>query len=572
MRANLWLIRLISLFVLLGVPSGFAQQTSDLPFYFGVDLSYVNEMEDCGAQYRVAGEAQDPFNLFAQSGASLVRARLWHNPDWTNYSDLEDVMRTFQRAQDAGMGTLLSIHYSDNWADPSRQEIPAAWQPVAADLPALAQALYDYTYETLTALHEAGLKLDFVQVGNETNSGMLLMAGEGLNWPRQSRLFSAGIRAIRDFSAATNTAPQIVLHVAQPENAGWWFTEAEAAGITDFDVIGLSYYPQWSVFSVGDVGAHAAFLRQRFAKPVMVVETAYGWTREAVVETASNILNQGLRGYPFTPQGQQAFMTDLSQSLISNGALGVVYWEPAWVSTGCSTRWGQGSHWENATFFDFRNNNELLPSIHYMGAPYWLPQSALDGMIEAAYGEPFITDSAEDVLDGTAAYDLRALYLYTDEGAVHLALQVAGNVFSERGHYLIYIDTTQDESGATSDPARRPITMLPPNLPEYRLDITLREERGTLSWSIVMHQWLDEAWAVGTFTGGASIQHDTASVIDLSIPRSLLGDPAVLSIAVVSTNQGRTTSAGDILGTDMTLSDWSEPLTLDTFFSVPLAD
>jgi hypothetical protein len=38
----------------------------------------------------------------------------------------------------------------------------------------------------------------------------------------------------------------------------------------------------------------------------------------------------------------------------------VVYWEPAWVSTGCSTQWGVGSHYENATFFDFDNN--LLPA------------------------------------------------------------------------------------------------------------------------------------------------------------------------------------------------------------------
>ena len=57
------------------------------PDYFaGVDLSYVNEMEDCGAQYRVHGTLRDPYELFAAAGANLVRLRLWNAPDWTKYS------------------------------------------------------------------------------------------------------------------------------------------------------------------------------------------------------------------------------------------------------------------------------------------------------------------------------------------------------------------------------------------------------------------------------------------------------------------------------------------------------
>ena len=34
-------------------------------FYLGADLSYVNEMEDCGAQYKNQdGELEDPFLIF----------------------------------------------------------------------------------------------------------------------------------------------------------------------------------------------------------------------------------------------------------------------------------------------------------------------------------------------------------------------------------------------------------------------------------------------------------------------------------------------------------------------------
>jgi arabinogalactan endo-1,4-beta-galactosidase len=41
------------------------------------------------------------------------------------------------------------------------------------------------------------------------------------------------------------------------------------------------------------------------------------------------------------------------------GGEGVIYWEPAWVSTRCSTLWGQGSHWDNATLFDHENKATL---------------------------------------------------------------------------------------------------------------------------------------------------------------------------------------------------------------------
>lgn len=340
---------------------------SDASFYFGVDLSYVNEMDDCGAIYLENGEPRDAFQLFSDHGANLVRARLWHDPDWTDYSDLADVERTFRRAREAGMSTLLDFHYSDDWVDPGKQWIPAAWKELAED--ELPQALYQYTYDTLLALHDTGLMPVFVQVGNETNSGMLKSKME-LDWPRDAELFNAGIRAVRDAAARTRTHPKIILHIAQPENAEWWFREAQEHGVTDFDVIGLSYYPQWSTFSVPEVGPHIAYLREEFDKEVMIVETAYPWTLRYVHETADNILNRGVPDYPISIDGQRQFLIDLTQSLISNGGLGVVYWEPAWVSTKCSTRWGQGSHWENATFFDFLNNNEVHQGIEFLEFEY----------------------------------------------------------------------------------------------------------------------------------------------------------------------------------------------------------
>ena len=85
----------------------------------------------------------------------------------------------------------------------------------------------------------------------------------------------------------------------------------------------------------------------------MIVETAYPFTLTNA-DDADNILGSDalLDGYPATQQGQLDYLTTLGKIVYAVGGEGVVYWEPAWVSTGCSTRWGTGSHWDNATLFD----------------------------------------------------------------------------------------------------------------------------------------------------------------------------------------------------------------------------
>jgi arabinogalactan endo-1,4-beta-galactosidase len=557
----------LSLFLLLlPVLSITHAQETDPTFYFGVDLSYVNEMDDCGAVYRENGEVHDPFTLFADHGANLVRARLWHNPDWTDYSTLEDVKRTFRRAQDQGMSTLLDFHYSDNWADPGRQEIPVAWEDM--DDEALVTAVYDYTTTVLTELAADDLIPALVQVGNETNSGMLKRGGEQ-DWSRDATLFNAGIRAVRDFTAQTGSDTRILLHVAQPQNTTWWFTQAEAAGITDFDVIGISYYPQWSEFSIADLGAQVTYLRQRFGKQVMVLETGYGWSRDAVDESASNILNQGQRGYAFTPEDQLRFMTDLTQTLISNGAIGVVYWEPAWVSTECLTRWGQGSHWENATFFDFQNENEVLPAINFLRDDYLHLSALADAVIEDSYGDPLVADATADVFNDISSLDLDSFYLQVDESTLSLALSINGDIFAREGNYFFYLDTIPDQ-GAAVDVGRRPITVADPYQPEFRLDVSIVQEGENVRGSYTLNAWVAGEWQEITFTGGTALAAGEISVIELILPRVLLGDPQQLNIAVLSTDRGRVHTAADVLGSDHVPASWDDALILDTFFTVDL--
>ena len=335
---------------------GYAQE-----IWRGVDLSYVNELEDCGAVYRYEGEVADPYAIFAGKGANIVRLRLWHSPDWTEYSTLPDVTRSIRRAKQHDMAVLLDFHYSDDWADPGNQIIPAAWR-TAKTTEELAQRLYDYTYETLMTLDEQGLLPEYVQVGNEINTEMLLTEEIAehtpINWERNVVLLNAGISAVRQVSDDSGKTIGLMLHVAQPENVGSWVDAAAEAGILDIDIIGVSYYAKWSKMPFNLVEEAIRRLHHRYGKDVVVVETAYPWTLR-YNDQAHNILGADslIDGYPATQDGQRRLLIDLTSAVLRGGGLGVVYWEPAWVSSDCKTRWGQGSHWENASLFDFRHVN-----------------------------------------------------------------------------------------------------------------------------------------------------------------------------------------------------------------------
>jgi len=325
-------------------------------FYLGADLSYVNEMEDCGAIYKNLNNLEtDVFQIFESAGANLIRVRLWHNPSWTNYSNLEDVIKTIQRAKDKNMSVLLDFHYSDTWADPSQQEIPSAWESNLNNDSLLADMLYNYTYSILRTLDSLELSPKIVQIGNEINP-MILQKGTlqwPINWTRNSLLLNKGIEAVRNFSDVSHQHIEIMLHIAQPENAIWWFDQASTNNVVDYDWIGLSYYPQWSLYNLSNLGPILTNLRTTYDKKLMIVETAYPFTLQNI-DGANNILDSSglLDNYPASQQGQLNYLTELKRVLKNSGASGLVYWEPAWVSTPCSTLWGNGSHWENATLFD----------------------------------------------------------------------------------------------------------------------------------------------------------------------------------------------------------------------------
>ncbi len=352
-------------------------------FYFGADLSYVNELEDCGLTYFEGQDSKDPYAIFRDHGCNLVRLRLWHTPSWYDtlnngerYGDPDDVKKAIARAKTHGMSVLLAFHLSDNWADPSSQLAPQAWQPVVADIPVLQDSLYNYLFGTLSQLYEEGLLPEMIQIGNETNKGILLSpednAGWTLDWPRNAALFNTALQAVTDVEQLYDQEIRTLLHLAGPENTEWLIDSFAANGVTDFEAIGISYYWSWhQPTGIDEVQGVVAALREQYpAKEVLIVETGYPWTTDWN-DNANNILGLAHPDYaPPSPENQRQWLIDLTRGVLEGGGKGVIYWEPAWQSSPCFTQWGQGSHYENATFFDFDDHLLLPGGIEWMAHDY----------------------------------------------------------------------------------------------------------------------------------------------------------------------------------------------------------
>ncbi|HUF10214.1 MAG TPA: glycosyl hydrolase 53 family protein [Rhodothermales bacterium] len=358
-----------ALFLMLCSSTALAQAPRE--FIRGVDVSHLDRLEEHGAVFRDAGVAGDALVILQNHGVNWVRLRLWHSPA-EGYNGLERTVRLAERVKAAGMGFLLDIHYSDTWADPSKQFKPAAWQNASCNqlLPsarpeclrkefeALRDSVRAYTGYVLARFQAAGASPDMVQVGNEITSGMLWNTGRvGGNyngqWSQFAELLKAGIEAVR----AAGDSIEVMIHIDRGGryfDSEWFFDNLTAQGV-DFDGIGLSFYPWWHG-RLTAVDSTLKGLARRYQKDIVIVEAAYPWTLQWG-DNENNIvgLEEHLHpGYPATVQGQKSFLEDLFaiiRDTPDDRGRGLVYWEPAHIPVP-----GFGSPWENLALFNFQGN------------------------------------------------------------------------------------------------------------------------------------------------------------------------------------------------------------------------
>jgi arabinogalactan endo-1,4-beta-galactosidase len=365
-------------------------------FILGADVSTLDVVERGGARFSTAdGRSGTALQILRVAGINWARLRLWHTP--VNARDvvegeriisrhgdpvgggnngLEVTLALAKRIRKQGLKLLLDIHYSDFWTDPGKQAKPAAWAKLhGAELQA---AVERYTSQVLTALHDQGTDPDMIQVGNEINGGMLWP--DGKTWretPDEKiggeqafvELLRAGIRGVRATDALRGTRLPVMLHLAHQGDgkSGEMFRgvyDQFEAGKLDYDVIGLSWYP-YHHDGFEALRTNLRDLSDRYHKPLVVVETAYGWRPDHPVGGPTVFNEEGAKrgAYPATPEGQAAMLRDLVQAVAAvPEGLGVFWWEPAWLDVpGAGWRTGEGNAWANQTLFDA--NGRALPAL-----------------------------------------------------------------------------------------------------------------------------------------------------------------------------------------------------------------
>ena len=351
-------------------PTAFAAvQVNPIPglredFIMGADVSMLPQMESVGAKFfDTDGTQMDELQIMKNHGVNWIRVRLWNNPkDGKGGGGEVDEARALaltKRAHALGMKVLLDYHYSDWWADPGQQETPKAWKKDNEDQ--LVQHVNDFTKKVFNDFQAAGEQPEMVQIGNELKSGMLwpigkLPAVDGGD--AFCRLMQAGLSAIRESDPDHKTP--LMIHLPDGTDNQLYhnfFDMLEQHGVTDYDIIGLSYYPFWhGAFekfqeNVDDISA-------RYDKDIVVAETAFGWTTENF-DGQENHFNGALArkaGVLPTVQGQATGLRKVMECLakIPGGrGLGSFYWEPDWYAVpGAGWATGEGNNWENLAMFD----------------------------------------------------------------------------------------------------------------------------------------------------------------------------------------------------------------------------
>ena len=366
-------------------------------FYKGTTMSFASYMQDLGLVYREAGMIADPYESIANHGANCVRLQLDMVPfnkfagttiDWQTWGR---VLSDAQRAKARGLQIFLTLKpdYDIFSSDgpTNHNNLPEAWASLDDDK--IGENLYTWVYERLEALAKEGIYPAIVAVGNEVNLGFLKNRNVVDN-SRTGRLLEYGFKAVREYAALYNPACLIALHIADPSRADYAVQAIEQGGGSDYDVLALSYYPGKDIGHGSPLGGSFSAMASLFSKPLMVVETAYTFTTGTVdgeykgdyCDNAYNSpdWNESLNPTHYSPANARSWLGSLAKDIRRGGGVGLITWGTESLPDELNGKvrghgkglftypasWAYGSTWENNSYWDFTNNNNLHEGIDWM--------------------------------------------------------------------------------------------------------------------------------------------------------------------------------------------------------------
>ena len=335
--------------------------------YAGGDISLLTKYEEKGAIYynESGSRITNMLSYLKSSGLNAMRVRLFVDPSKANAEDqgegvcqdLPYVAALGQRIKATGFKLLLDIHYSDTWTDPGQHSTPSSWTVQSA----LADSVYSYTERVLYTLIAAGATPDFIQVGNEVTYGMLWPTGHcypnGTNYGNGTfatfaNYLKRGIQACREVCPAA----KIVVHTELSRTSNVTsFYQTLKNYTTDFDIIGLSYYPYWH----GDLNVLDNLLTALESsypdKKIQIVETGYP---HAYYPSGASFDLQST--WPASEAGQKAFATALVEKLNAHSNVdGLYWWFPEANEYGINYSNHVTTDWYNCGWWDNQNGQVM---------------------------------------------------------------------------------------------------------------------------------------------------------------------------------------------------------------------
>jgi arabinogalactan endo-1,4-beta-galactosidase len=340
----------------------FVEAVPNLPkdFMFGADVSTVPALENSGVKfYGFEGKEQDVFKTLSEAGVNYIRVRVWNDPYDSQgriygggNCDIKNAAAIAARAKKYGLKLFVDFHYSDFWADPGKQMVPRAWADMEVEQK--AATLEQFTADALKEIGKSG-NIGMVQLGNETNSAM---SGE-TKWMNIAVLMNAGARAVRKY----NKKIKIAVHFANPEQVRYVnYAQYLKNFNVDYDVFASSYYPYWHG-TLENLKTQLLMVKEKYGKEVLIAETAYVYTEEDGDGFSNTMSDPRGQPYPFSIYGQARSLRNVIAAAADAGAIGVFYWEPAWIPVGLDyesnlVKWEQfGSGWATsyASEYDSRD-------------------------------------------------------------------------------------------------------------------------------------------------------------------------------------------------------------------------